>query len=128
MSSTVHVCKTYKIEYGETSRFNWKSDKFYDLLQLLGGEPNSSDGDGNSYADNFECSKEDYDDAIRNLQAYIADPNIFKESDGDDNEDGEQIDAILTDMEMTPNELLDTMQRYRKEADVNDGYLHFSVF
>lgn len=128
MGHRVHVCKTYKVEYGETEGFNYKNDKFYDILNLLGAEPASADGDGNPYCDDFECSKEDYDDAVQNLKAYINNPNIFKDSDDDDNEDGEQLQAILDDMDMSPRELLHLMESYRNEADTHDGYLHFSAF
>lgn len=129
MAYCVHVCKKYEIEYGDATGFNHETDKFYDLLNLLGGEPSSSDGDGNPYDSDFECSVEDYDDAIENMKMYIANPDIFfKEQEGDDNEDGERIEAIITELNMTREEVLDVMQRYRKEEDVLDGYIHFSCF
>lgn len=128
MGHRVHVCKKYEIEYGETTDFNNNNDKFYDLLHLLGGEPMSSDGEGNAYDDNFECAVNDYDDAIRNLGCYINDPDTFNSLEENECDDGQKIAEILEELDMTATDLLATMEAYRKEADVRDGYIHFSNF
>lgn len=129
MANCVHVCKKYEIEYGDAAGFNYETDKFYDLLNLLGGEPSSSDGDDNPYDSDFECSVEDYDDAIENMKMYIANPEIFyKEREDDDDKFSERMEGIILELNMTREEVLDLMQRYRKEADVRDGYIHFSCF
>ena len=129
MANCVHVCKKYEIEYGDATGFNHETDKFYDLLNLLGGEPSSSYGDYDPYDSEFECSVEDYDDAIENMKMYIANPDIFyKEREDDDDKFSERMEGIITELNMTREEVLDLMQRYRKEADVRDGYIHFSCF
>lgn len=129
MGYCVHVCKKYEIEYGDTTDFNHETDKFYDLLNLLGGEPSSSNGDCDPYDSEFECNVLDYDDAIENMKTYIANPEIFyKEREDDDDKFSERMEGIITELNMTREEVLDTMQRYRKEADVRDGFIHFSCF
>lgn len=124
MGHRVHVCKTYKVEYGDTSDFNWNNDCFYKLLQALGGEPDDCGTDQGCYSDTFECPTGDYDDAVLNLKAYIKDPTTFE--DNDDIRDN--LDELYDQLSMTPEEVLDTMQRFRNEADTHDGYLHFSAF
>lgn len=123
MGNRVHVCKTYKIEYGSASGFNYNSDKFCDLLKLLGAEPIYV----NEFDMDCECATGDYDDALSNLKAYIANPQVFEAQNDDDNSLW-SVRTILNGLQMSPEELLDLMQRYRSEADVSDGYLHFSVF
>lgn len=118
MGKRVHVAKRYEVEYGDTTGFNWNNEKFYDLLNQLGGEPVGVDGD--YYPDNFESPVSDYDDAVENLKCYIENPKLFENS--------ETITKYLNDLEMTAGELLEKMEAYRKEADTRDGYLHFASF
>lgn len=116
MGQRVHVAKRYEIEWGETAAFNWSDETFIDILNALGADV-ARDG---QYGDNFEVSVEDYDDAIENLKVYISDPHLLTESD--------DIAAGLNELDMTAEELLDTMQCYREEADIHDGWLHFTSF
>ena len=119
MGKRVHVAKRYEIEWGNTEEFNYNHTAFYNALKALGGEPCWYGTDG-EICDDFECNVGDYDDAIANLEAYIDNPNLFDES--------EDIAESIEELEMTPEELLDAMKRYRNEADVHTGYLHFSAF
>lgn len=119
MGKRVHVAKCYKIEWGSTEAFNWAHEDFYNTLKALGGDPCWCGTDG-EISDDFECSVEDYDDAIANLEVYIADQHLLSESD--------KITETLEGIRMTAEELLDIMKRYRNEADVYSGYLHFSAF
>lgn len=116
MGKVVHVAKRYEVEWGETAAFNWSDEDFIDTLNALGADV-ARDG---QYGDNFEVSVEDYDDAIENLKVYISDPHLLSESD--------DIAAGLYGLRMTAEELLGTMQRYREEADIHDGWLHFTSF
>lgn len=116
MGQRVHVAKRYEIGWGETSAFNWSDETFIDILNALGADV-ARDGE---CGDNFDVSVGDYNDAIENLKVYISDPHLLAESDG--------IAAGLCELGMTAEELLGTMQRYREEADVHDGWLHFTSF
>lgn len=116
MGKVVHVAKRYEVEWGETGAFNWNDETFIDILSALGADV---ERDG-KYGDNFEVSVSDYNDAIENLRVYISDPNLLTERD--------DIAEGLHELDMTAEELLDTMQRYREEADIHDGWLHFTSF
>ena len=115
----LHVAKTYKVEYGNTEAFNYKHDQFYELLQELGGEPNWVDCNDEP-CDSFECTVGDYNDAVQNLEVYIADPNLIEE--------GEEIGETLKGLKMTAEQVLKVMKSYLKEADTSDGYLHFAAW
>lgn len=120
MGKRVHVAKRYEVEYGGTEAFNWCDDKFYDLLNTLGAEPNNCGAPDDSIADVFECPVNDYDDALKNLACYIADPALFEDSD--------TLKEQLLELNVTADWLLQTMKSYREEADTRDGYLHFASF
>ena len=116
MGKRVHVAKRYEVEWGKTADFNWSDETFIDILNALGADV-ARDGNG---GDNFEVSVSDYYDAIENLKVFISDPHLLSESD--------DIAAGLYGLRMTAEELLGTMQRYREEADIHDGWLHFTSF
>lgn len=116
MGRSVHVAKRYEIEWGETAAFNWSDETFIDILNALGADI-VHDG---KYSDDFEVGLFGYYNAIGNLGVYISDPHLLIESD--------YIAAGLYGLGMTAEELLDTMKRYLDEADVRDGWLHFTSF
>ena len=119
MGKRLHVAKTYVVEYGNTEAFNWKHEQFYDLLLALGGEPNWV-GNEDEPTDNFECTVDDFNDAVQNLEVYISNPTLFEES--------EDISQALESLGMTAEEVLKIMKSYQQEADKSDGYLHFFAF
>ena len=116
MGKGVQVAKRYEVEWGETSAFNWGDETFINILNALGADVARDGDDG----DNFEVSVSDYYDAIENLKVFISDPHLLSESD--------DIAAGLNELDMTAEELLDTMQCYREEAGIHDGWLHFTSF
>ena len=120
MGKRVHVAKHYEVEFGNTEAFYNKGDSFYDLLYVLGGEPNYFGVDDDQACDMFECTVEDYNDAVQNLEVYISDPTLLKESD--------DIDDALTRLGMDACKVLKIMKSYQQEADTRDGYLHFMSY
>ena len=122
MGQNLYVAKKYEVEYGKTTGFPNKAYAFYNLLDALGAQPNACDSGGDMYSDYFECTALDYDDAIANLKMYIKDPNLL-ELEGTN-----RIKRDLEEADMTAEEALDIMQRYRKEADIHDGWIHFINF
>ena len=116
MGKRVHVAKRYEVEWGKTADFNWSDETFIDILNALGADV-ARDGE---YSDNFEVGLYSYYDAIENLRVYISDPHLLNESD--------DIAAGLNELGYTAEELLNIMQRYREEADIHDGWLHFTSF
>ena len=119
MGKRVHVAKTYKVEFGDVSAFNWKHETFYDLLLALGGEPNWV-GSEDDPTDTFECTTEDYDDAVQNLEVYIDNSKLI--------EDSEDVAEYLKQLGMTAEQVLKVMKAYQREADTSDGYLHFAAW
>ena len=122
MGKRVHVAKKYVVEYGNTEAFNWKHDAFFDLLCELGGEPQWVCGDSDEPSDFFECPKQDYHDAVENLQIHIESPEVYLPSDH------QSVLDCIKECDTTPEEMLRLMKAYEAEADTSDGYLHFAAF
>ena len=120
MGKTVHVASKYEVEYGGTEAFNWKDDKFYNVLGHLGATPNNVGAPDDSLADVFECDVESYQVALDTLKQYVADPDSLEYYTAD-----EMLEYIEACGE-TPESLLQVMQSYYDEADKRDGYLHFA--
>ena len=116
MGRKVHVAKRYIIEWGDCAAFNWSDETFIDLLKALGADAIRDC----EYSDDFEVIESEYYDAIENLRVYISDPHMLTERD--------YIAEGLNKLGITAEELLDTMQRYWEEADIHDGWLHFTSF
>lgn len=122
MGKRVHVAKKYEVEYGSTESFNWKDDKFYAVLELLGAEPNNVGAPDDTMSDIFECPAADYRDALENLRVHIESPGVYAP------DDQEEVVEAAKECGHTLESLLDVMQRYYDEADKRDGYLHFASF
>lgn len=122
MGKRVHVAKKYEVEYGSTESFNWKDDKFYDILGTLGATPNNCGAPDDCLADEFECDKESYEVALQTLRAFVErgeEPEWYT---------ADELRECIEQCGHTPESLLEVMQDYYDEADKRDGYLHFASF
>lgn len=115
---SLRVCSKYEIEFGNTTCSHHWQGSLYNAFDILGADPDANDGSDDTYPDNFECPVESYDEAIENLKEEIADPEGMSFS----------LKCELDALNMTAEELLSYMERFRKEADTRDGYLHFMKF
>lgn len=61
---SLHVCSKYEIEYGHTTCSPHWQGSLYNVFDILGADPNATDGSDDTYPDNFECPVESYDEAI----------------------------------------------------------------
>ena len=123
MGKRIHVAKKYEIEYGSAEHLNWKQDEFISLLEAVDCSVCRYDNEDYSAGD-FEVSAEQYEQAIKQVKAYVQDPENYQ-SDWMNSEDmRERIEATGE----TPEDMLRIMQGYYDEADKRDGYLHFSAF
>ena len=113
------MAKKYEIEYGSAEHLNWKQDEFISVLEELGCDVCRQDNEDYSAGD-FEVSAEQYEQAMKDLQEYINDPEGY--------EDGPDLCEAIEATEETPKDLLRIMQGYYDEADKHDGYLHFGAF
>ena len=68
MGKRVHVVSKRE-EYGDSSVFNWKQEEFKSLLFALDCEVHETDECG--YSDRFEVMTDEYERAMKNLDAYI---------------------------------------------------------
>ena len=121
MGKRVYVAKEFKVEFGNTNAFNYKHTEFFDLLDTLGAEPNYINGDEDCPSDMFECTKEDYHDAVENLEVYIDNPDSYGTEIRSD------FERSIKALGVEKNELLKLMKDYEKEACTDDGYLHFAA-
>ena len=115
---SLHVCSKYEIEYGQTTCSHHWQGSLYNAFDVLGADPDATDGSDDTYPNDFECYEESYDKAIENLKDMIANPEKMSFN----------LKCELDALDMTAEELLSYMERFRKEADVHDGYLHFMKF
>ena len=115
---SLHVASKYEIEYGKTTCSPHWQGSLYNAFDILGADPNASDSSYGMYADNFQCPVESYDNAIEELKGIIANPKQMPW----------RLQQELDELNMTAEELLSYMERFRKEADTRDGYLHFMKF
>ena len=115
---SLHVASKYEIEYGKTTCSPHWQGSLYNAFDILGADPDASDSSDGMYSDYFECPVESYDEAIEELKEEIADPEVMAFN----------LECELDALDMTAEELLDYMERFRKEADTRDGYLHFFKF
>lgn len=115
---SLHVASKYEIEYAHTTCSPNRDGSLYNAFDILGADPNDTDGSDDRYPDNFECPVESFDEAIEELKEDIADP-----------ENGSiNLKFELDALGMTAEELFNYMERFRKEADTRDGFLHFAIF
>ena len=110
MSRTLHVAKTYKVEWEGTYAFNRKDYEFRMLLNELGvvvcGTAENED-----YLD-FEVTKEDWQKAINILSNPL--PKSISDS--------------LAELDITQEEALEVFKQCLDKAESDDTWMHFSFF
>lgn len=120
MRKLVYVAKRYTFKRGDVGAFNWKDDKFISLLKLLDCSVCRYDNEDCSVCE-FEVPKEDYKAAMDMMKAYVKNSADSKHEWATDSYIQKRIEATGCE----PQELLELMQAYWREADKRDGYLHF---
>lgn len=111
MSRTLHVAKTYKVEWEDTCAFIRKNYEFRRLLNELGvGVCGMMDNE--DYLD-FEVTKEDWQKAI----SILSKPTV---SDG--------IKDALTELDCTQEWALNVFKQCLNKAELDDTWMHFSFF
>ena len=108
MGHRLHVAKTYTVEYALPDNFNHEVTEFHDLLKSL-----DVDYTGESWDDDFEVTKEDWQkgiDKLKNLANLKADEK-------------QEIENALTEMNEPLPEIIEFMELLLKEADPKHEYL-----
>lgn len=57
MGHRLHSAKTYKVEYGTTSAFNWAQNHINPIIDLLAEEDTFSEGECLEYADTLQAHR-----------------------------------------------------------------------
>lgn len=110
MSRTLHIAKTYKVEWEGTLLFNRREYEFSNLLAALDIFPNYMFND--DYLD-FEITKEDWKKAI----ATLSEPNVYP-----------SVQHALDELECTREEVLEVFKQCLDKAEPDDTWMHFSFF
>ena len=126
MGKRLHVATTYKVKWGEKATFNWKVVEFKDLLDFLGAhccdlDPDFTDGYGND----FECPKDEFENAIKALEKYVATGELEIEGEA---YDAEELEEALKAVDKTKEEVLKDLKEYLETAEPDADYLHFAFF
>ena len=111
MGHRLHVAKKYEIEYSLADNFNYEVEEFHDLLSSL-----DVSYTGDSYDNQFEVSKEDWQKGIDKL----------KNLSNLETEEKEYIESALKDLEEPLPEVIEFMELLFEEADQNHEFMVLS--
>lgn len=117
MGKRVHVVKK-QMEYGTTEAFNWSQEEFKSLLNAL----DCGVSEQEEYSDFFESECDEYEKAIGYLKEYKDGKRDFDAIDSDD------VDAALSELGMTAEQVLEVMESFWNERDKNSGWIQFSAW
>ena len=110
MGSKLHVARTYKVEYSDTTAFNNKNEELHDLLDALGVEYS-----GSAYDEDFEVSRLEWRKGISMLEK-------------PDDEKKKEIDELLQKLGYDRNEVIRLFKQFDEESEPESFYLQFSFF
>ena len=113
MGNRLHCAKTYKVEYGETTGFNWGVQEFHYLLDNLGVYYT-----GESWDDTFDVYKDEFKVGINKLRDY---DNLTEDERFD-------IYQNLKELGYTREETIEKLESYLKESEESIDYIHFCFF
>ena len=113
MGHRLHVAKTYIVEYALPDNFNYEVTEFHDLLKSL-----DVDYTGESWDDQFEVTKEDWQKGIDKLKNL---PNL-------ETEEKEDIESALKDLREPLPEIIDFMELLYEKADPKHDFMVLSFF
>ena len=127
MSNTLHVARNYEVKYSSTSAFNYKPNELYELLTEL----DCSVYLNNESVEDFEITRDDFNDAIAKLKNYYNLDEDLKEDIAnrirnlvcwDDDE------KKSFDLNKGLEEVINMFVCFEKESDQNTDILHFMYF
>ena len=113
MGHRLHVAKTYTVEYALPDNFNHEVTEFHDLLNSL-----DVSYTGESWDDDFEVTKEDWQKGINKLKNL---PNL-------ETEEKEDIESALKDLREPLPEIIDFMELLYEKADPKHDFMVLSFF
>lgn len=117
MGKRVHVVKK-QMEYGTTEAFNWAQEEFKELLHSLDCSVSEQD----ECSDFFEADCDEYVRGMEYLREYKNGKRDFDVIDSDD------VEAALSELGMTAEQVLEVMESFWKERDKKSGWIQFSAW
>ena len=113
MGHRLHVAKKYVVEYATSASFSYEVEAFHDLLSSL-----DVDYTGESWDDQFDVTKEDWQKGINKLKNL---PNL-------ETEEKEDIESALKDLREPLPEIIDFMELLYEKADPKHDFMVLSFF
>ena len=113
MGKRLHIATKYECEWSDMTAFNCKTEEFHDLLSAL-----DVSYTGESWDDEFEVSKDDWQKGIDTLREY----------DSLDDEAMNDIDEALKALECEREKVLKIMEQFMEQSAPNWGYIECSFF
>ena len=134
MGKRLYVATKYEVSYDSSAGFNWNFEEYKEVLKSLDV---TIDGDEDGYSDEWEVSKEEFDNALDFLENNKEAIYNYGESDSNPDFDGyvmEDIyDAIMDikfgdDFDDKYGYVVEMMHHWKNERAANGDYMHFSTF
>ena len=113
MGKRLHVGTKYEVEWSDSAHFNWKIEEFHDLLSAL-----DVSYTGESWDDEFEVTKEEWQKGIDTLRSY----------DTLDDDAKNRIDEALEALESGREEVIEIMEHFYEQSAPNWCYIECSFF
>lgn len=113
MGKRLHVASKYEVEWSDSAYFNWNISEFHDLLDALDVYYT-----GETWDDDFEVSKEDWQKGIDTLRSY-------SKLDADAQE---RIDEALEALEHEREEVIEIMEHLMEQSASNWSYIECCFF
>lgn len=133
MGNRVHVIKKHA-EYGDTEAFNWKSQDFRSLLNMISPDCVS----GSEYSDDFELPVADYKQALKLMGRVV---RYQKHPDNDQFGDFQKLTAMLDELGESYGDLCDSLNNlggaeyvlnamagFYSERDRSSDWISFSAW
>ena len=137
MGKRVHVATKYSVSYDSSEGFNWKNYEVKSLLRSLNVDICEEDEEG--YSDNWECSKEEFDKALKFLKKYKNEIYNYEEYEEDNRVAFQDIcledvyDDIMSlecgvDFDSSYDYIIDMFESWKKQRARGCDYMHFAAF
>lgn len=113
MGKRLHIARKYEVEWTDSAYFNWKIEEFHNLMDAL-----EMYYTGETWDDEFEVSKEDWQKGIDTLRNY----------DSLDADERETIDEALEPLEYGREEVIGIMEHLMEQSEKDWNFIECSFF
>lgn len=123
MGHRLHSAKTYKVEYGSNSSFNWAQDRINPIIDTLAEGDTFTEGECIEYANTLQAHRATL---IANVEKIKTPDSNWERQE----ELEELIEAMLNDdtCDIDRDYLYTQLKATILESDANNDYVHFAWF